>query len=433
MSALIQFLSSRIERFTIELNNTNASSFQSWLEEELIGNPAAIASINSFSYNIVQFSLGSIRISFSVQYDSISSNEPVFLSQNIFEFVTAISSALRLHLNTTILVIDNRKKIFDSNRVFHLLQTTEEFVGEELQIHQNKASSTRMKSFFDGRIIILAINRSFFDTSKDINDFSCLLALQAEQIRKKANNNTENILNEIMFWIRNNVEYVNTNNLSDHSAVGLIKNGTAVCQGIAAYAYQLLYFCGLDARYVSGEGLGEDGWGPHGWNMIYYDNRWLHLDYTFELNGHSNSILKDERDFRINHRWDESRYSPKQSAIVINSKKTLRKSIISFIPNTQCLAINGCIIDMQQRYGPCIIRENKIYVSIQIIISLIGGSFFVNRTQFQVFINCKRYSIPVEQLLLVNTNWFAEVTKLAEIGFEIKIEGCSISVRYIAQ
>ena len=185
-------------------------------------------------------------------------------------------------------------------------------------------------------------------------------------------------------------------------------------------------------HYVNGEGLGTDGWGPHGWNMVFYDGRWIHIDYTFELNGNSRSILKDECDFRKKHRWNESRYNPKQSAIVTNSKKTLRKSIVSFIPNAPCWAINGCVIDMRQNSIPCIIRENKIYILILTVLSLIGGSFCLDRNQLQVFINCNHYSISVEQLLLINTNWYVEVSNLAKIGFEIKIEGNKVSVRYTA-
>lgn len=432
MSALIQFLASKTNQFSIEMRFMNISLFQSWLEKKLVDNPAVVASIDSYSYQIVQQSPGSFRANFSVQYDPIPLKEPVFLSQNLFELVTAVSSSLRLHLSRTILVIDNRKNNVNVNNVFQLLHASEEFVGEELQIHQNRASSTKKKTFFGGRIVVLFINRTFFDTSKDINDLSCLLATQAQQIRQKSDNDIKTILNEIMHWFRDNVEYVNTNRISDHSAVGLIKHGTAVCQGIAAYAYQLLHFCGVDARYVSGEGLGTDGWGPHGWNMVFYDSQWIHIDYTFELNGHSRSVLKDECDFRKKHRWDESRYSPKQSSIVINSKKTLRKSIISFVPNSPCCAINGCVIDMRQNNSPCIIRENRIYVLILKVLSLIGGSFCIDRNQFQVFINCNHYSISVEQLLLINENWYTEISNLGKMGFEIKIEGNRISVRYTA-
>lgn len=430
MSILIQFLASKTNQFSVELSNMKAHLFQPWLEKELLDNPAVIANIESYSYQTVQQSSGSLRVYFSVQYDPIPLKEPVFLSQNLFELVTAISSSLRLHLSRTILVIDNRKNNIDVNNVFQLLHTTEEFVGEELQIHQNRSSSTKKKSFFGGRIVVLLINRTFFDTAKDINDLSCILAAQAEEIRRKSGNDTETILNEIMHWFRNNVEYVNTNRLSDHSAVGLVKHGTAVCQGIAAYAYQLLHFCGIDARYVSGEGLGTDGWGPHGWNMVLYNGRWIHVDYTFKLNGHSKSILQDEHGFRKEHRWDESRYNPKQSAVVINSKKTLRKSIISFIPNTPCLAINGCIIDMRQSHSPCIIKENRVYVSIFTILSLIGGSFCANGNRVHFFINCAHYCIPAEQFALINDYLYTEITNIAVIGFEVKVEGDTISVRY---
>lgn len=265
---------------------------------------------------------------------------------------------------------------------------------------------------------------------KEINDLSCLLAMQAKQIRQKSHNDPETMLNEIMYWFRNNVEYVNTNRLSDHSAVGLIRTGTAVCQGIAAYAYLLLYYCGIGARYVIGDGLGANGWEPHGWNMVFYNNQWRHIDYTFGLNSHSRTVLKPESTFRRNHRWDETRYSPMQSSIVLNSKKILRKSIITCIPNQSCLSINGCIIDMRHTHVPCIILANKVLISVLSVVALIGGSYCIKETDMQIFINRNQHSIPMAQLLLVNGNWYTEVANLNTLGFSLTIEGKAISFRY---
>lgn len=134
MTTLIQFLLSRTDHFIIELNNMSVSAFPSWLEKELLDNPAVIACIESYSYQVTQLPIGSIRVVFSVQYDLFPLSEPVFLSQTLFELITAISSALRLHLSRMIFVIDNRKSNIDVNKTAQLLLATEEFVGEELQI-----------------------------------------------------------------------------------------------------------------------------------------------------------------------------------------------------------------------------------------------------------------------------------------------------------
>lgn len=85
---------------------------------------------------------------------------------------------------------------------------------------------------------------------------------------------------------------------------------------------------------------------------------------------------------------------------------------------------------MRQSHSPCIIKENRVYVSIFTILSLIGGSFCANGNRVHIFMNCAHYRIPAEQFVLINGYLYTEITNIAIIGFEVKIEGDTISVRY---
>ncbi len=66
-----------------------------------------------------------------------------------------------------------------------------------------------------------------------------------------------------------------------YSAYGCLIDGRAVCEGYS-YAMQiLLNSVGIDARTVSG----FRGKEPHMWNMVKINNKWYHLDVTWDGSG----------------------------------------------------------------------------------------------------------------------------------------------------
>ena len=130
---------------------------------------------------------------------------------------------------------------------------------------------------------------------------------------------------------------------SDHSAVGLIKNGTAVCQAIAVYAYLFLNRKGIHTRYVCGEGDGSGGWEAHAWNLSLIKGSWTHIDYTFELSSFRCNAIKSLSEFEIDHRWEKAPYNTENSNRAKNTVNTLRSSVVTVLPNQNLFSINGVI------------------------------------------------------------------------------------------
>lgn len=418
MSIMADCLLKKSERFNISI--PHQADVIKWIENELLQVPALLSLIEGLTFSTIGYNNTEKKVSIAVKYSNYSTSSLVFLVKDIFELITAVSLTLKFHMNDICFVVDNRNSFIENNDVSNKIKDCQEYVGEELQIHQRSSTTSSWRSFFQNRIIMYRMHSSYFDSSKDINDLSCILAEQAMMIRNNNYNNPKKMINAIMEWFRENIKYENTSQTSDHSAVGLYKNKTAVCQGIAAYAYQLLSYCGLPARYVSGEGHGADGWGSHGWNMVKIDRNWHHIDYTFELNGVSETVLIPSFLFKRNHRWSEGRYNDVISNEVYNSRKTLEHSVIILSPNRSRFSVNGCIIDTTFSHPICITINSIMCVSILDIISIYGGCSNLINSLLYIYIGTDIYKIPLNQLILKNNVWYVKITQLINIKVSLK-------------
>ncbi|WP_430477096.1 S-layer homology domain-containing protein [Bacillus cereus] len=96
-----------------------------------------------------------------------------------------------------------------------------------------------------------------------------------------------------------------------YTAYEALVNRSAVCQGYALLTYQLLKEAGIENHFVVGTGNGK----PHAWNLVKIDNKWYHLDTTFDdpipdKQGrvtYSYFNLSDEQIAR-NHEWNRGDY-----------------------------------------------------------------------------------------------------------------------------
>ncbi|PEB53630.1 S-layer protein [Bacillus pseudomycoides] len=98
---------------------------------------------------------------------------------------------------------------------------------------------------------------------------------------------------------------------NSYTGYGALANHSAVCQGYALLTYQLLKEAGIDSHIVTGTGNGE----AHAWNLVKIDNKWYHLDTTFDdpipdeqgrvLYSYFN--LSDEQ-IAKDHQWNRSEY-----------------------------------------------------------------------------------------------------------------------------
>lgn len=424
MSVLADYLKRRTPSFEISI--PIQVDAKNWIENQLLSSPCCVTAIVGISFQTIVSNRQEKQIHISVKYVDTVHSGIVFGAKDVFELITAVSISLKCHLPKTVIVIDNRSGFIPENGVANQINACKEYVGEELEIHQYNSSKSSWKFFFRNRIIIYTLETNYFDSAKDINDLSCILAEQAKRIRSHCGNNAKGIVDSIMKWFRQNIEYKNNNQLADHSAVGLYKNKTAVCQGIAAYAYQLLSFCGLEARYVSGQGDGSGGWGPHGWNMVKLNGIWYHVDYTFELNSLRLSAIKREREFKKDHRWDEIRYNTRSSDELSNARKTLNNSVIILLPGENCISVNGCLIDTTATHKICIISYGVVYVSLLDIINIYGGCYNLKDGSICIYIGINSYSVLLDKVSYNNGAWYINVLWLQNFRIHIKIENNAV-------
>ncbi|MGG0729561.1 S-layer homology domain-containing protein [Bacillus paramycoides] len=96
-----------------------------------------------------------------------------------------------------------------------------------------------------------------------------------------------------------------------YTAYEALVNRSAVCQGYALLTYQLLKEAGIENHFVVGTGDGQ----PHAWNLVKVDNKWYHLDTTFDdpipdeqgRVTYSYFNLSDKQIAR-NHEWNREEY-----------------------------------------------------------------------------------------------------------------------------
>ncbi|MHA6483001.1 transglutaminase domain-containing protein [Paenibacillus sp. strain BS8-2] len=127
-------------------------------------------------------------------------------------------------------------------------------------------------------------------------------------------------------WIVSNVEY--DQSLSYYTAYEAVTLGKAVCQGYSLLGYRMLEKAGLDVLIAEG----SVNTGEHAWNMVKLDNRWYHLDMTWDdpVGAKSESpirytyyLLADD-ELRRDHQW--TRVYPAASSTYADALHVMEQS-----------------------------------------------------------------------------------------------------------
>lgn len=110
-------------------------------------------------------------------------------------------------------------------------------------------------------------------------------------------------------YVVENLEY--DKELKKYTAYEALKSGQAVCQGYTLLTYKLLKGAGIENRIVEGVAGGQ----LHAWNLVRLENRWYHLDTTWNdpLSAPKDGIrydyyLQTDVQMRKDHHWTASRY-----------------------------------------------------------------------------------------------------------------------------
>lgn len=136
----------------------------------------------------------------------------------------------------------------------------------------------------------------------------------AKSLKKPGMTDLDKVL-AVNQYIVNKAVYTEKTKTSPHHAYTLLKDGKGVCQAYALLAYRLLTEMGVEARYVVGIGVTEDGSEDHAWNSVKINGVWYHLDTTWndiwEPKYKYNSFeyfLVTSAQLRKDHIWDESKF-----------------------------------------------------------------------------------------------------------------------------
>lgn len=247
--------------------------------------------------------------------------------------------------------------------------TTGSFAAAQLSEYSMQLITDPFGGF--SRVIV---NSRYFSNPKELNDLVCVCAEIAELLNRKARD-PNNILEKIMLfdrWVSRNFEYKNTSQVGDHTAIGLLKNRSGVCQAIAAIAVLVLSYMGVKVLYVSGEGKGNAGWGPHAWNAVKLNGHWIHVDFTFSMNALRLPCTKsgiEEKMFRLVHQWDVDEFCNR-------SMDSKWKNIYGHSVKHIDVKDNNCRIDDVdvQFEKPLVIKNgDKELVDIAGLVRLLGG------------------------------------------------------------
>ena len=130
-------------------------------------------------------------------------------------------------------------------------------------------------------------------------------------------------------YLVNNNRYNSTNmdQPGNHLAYGALVRGSCVCQGYAEACLVLCQAAGLEAVYVPGDGIDEEGVrGSHGWNAVKLNGQWYMIDITWDDPvGDKDTLRYDyflvtNQFMQKDHIWQQNDY-PICTATALNAQK----------------------------------------------------------------------------------------------------------------
>lgn len=423
MSRFSDLLASRETKMQLVLP-ANTIDPHDRLSEELLSVPSSTSRIRGMSYTVAQSILSTV-LDIELSYDEGQRTTPTFLVRDAFELTCAMSMGLRMHLPVVDIVVDNRSGFIppdDSGENFFGFATKlQNSLGEDLECAQAHQTSQWQRRLCKNKVIVYRLSISYYEDPHLLNALSCVVAEHARTTMDRVGDDPIAVMDALMGWFRENVQYLDTDSIHDHSAVGLVVNGTSVCQGIAVYANQFLWHCGIPNRYVHGHGR----IGRHGWNVAKVNGEWEHIDYTFALNDGRRHIISSsassKEKFRECHTWDEDEYATWRNDWIANAKQSLGTSVISMIPNGDGYSVNGCIVDTTDSHPIMQVMDGEVWVGIGVLSQLLGGGWGLRDggTKVSVCFNSMVHQLEAPSYRIVDDTIYMPAHMLPSLGIGV--------------
>lgn len=295
-------------------------------------------------------------------------------------FLRAIAMSQNALAPTCTICCEDVQKVFGTNPIQEM-QTAAEYmnaVDGSFARAQLKATAYEYKEFpFRGKASV-KMDRTYMCTPKEVNDVRCLAAEIGGILRKSLGETPtfERAVRVYQKWINRYFNYKKTGELSDYTAIGLLKNRTGVCQAIAAVTMLVFPYLGFPVVFVAGEGKGDHEWGSHAWNAIKTDKGWVHVDFTFGMSDfytpHTNNKLMAKA-FRRDHRWDEHHLSQESMSQSTALSDAVRNSHIALYENKHTLSLGKNAVRFCEPMMVGNAREGH-WVDLSRLLPLLGGS-----------------------------------------------------------
>lgn len=287
-------------------------------------------------------------------------------------------------------------------------------------------TSYKIKTIADplGRHARTDITMMYLSSGKEKNDLICVCAEIAGILLGRLNNPNDEIekVKAVDEWVKKTFDYRQTESPRDHSAVGLLSTRGGVCQAIAALATIILNYMGVAALYISGDGYGSGGWGPHAWNAVKIGGEWIHVDLTFSMGSlrlPSTRTLAEKKLFMYSHRWDRQNIND----ITLDAEWDSlyrRKSLVCLETDKDRFNIDGITVIS----GYPIMKKNQrnLFVDMGLLVRLLGGGVELDsaKNNLNICLNNRRLVIPGVQRYLWDGLFEFEILKSV---FEMHVIG----------
>lgn len=308
------------------------------------------------------------------------------------EFLTALSLARNAFLSKVSINLNNHNRTFSKEICKDITDGINAIFSSKVGFFsssQGRSYSSCMSYYPDGSSASVEINAKYMSDEKERNDFTCIAAEIGELLNKKCKNNATELekITEFAKWVRKNFVYKNNGVYQDHSAAELLKNRSGVCQAIAALASVVLPYMGLKTQYVVGDGKGAYGWGPHAWNMVLIEGRWVHVDFTFGLNRIKIPMTYSDADIRrflSKHKWDENTYSNGATEAKYRINKSLFDAEVILYLNQDYFIIDEVKIHTEKPVY--YMRENVAYIRYNEVLKYLAGGIELNQETNDIYI-----------------------------------------------
>jgi len=435
MSDIVKNIKNRTDNFSVYYDVSHID-WMSQFENEMLQNPRELASLKSYSYNFVKYE-NTLKINFfNIQYYESNYDIPVWKIANMFELHSACKFLLAAHYKKIMIIIDNRNSFFNENFDIHemfldILYSS----GSEFELSQTKSTYCWKRLHYNNRIIIAELGIEYFNNAKEFNLLKCYAHKISKNIVSK-NMTDEKIVREINKWFYENIKYENNGYYTAHSAVSALISGKGVCQAIAAMAVVILESCNIAVRYVKGESYNGESWEKHGWNIVKVNNQWLHVDFTFNLSGITDTggntyTLKNSALMSKDHKWNKTMYSSEKNDKVIKTKKQYEKSVFAFLAGSTQFLANGAVIEYESSGPPLIKTNNKLLFALLPFVELLGGyyEFYKKSNIVKIFYAGEEYDIEISRFVIYKKTLYIPAVYLSQyLDFFYKMSGDNIII-----